>query len=121
MSKKTSPQNKAEKVNLKHKNEIAQDADNEKDFLNDWEKGSPAEIDIDLGLTNVLSVRILKRTHAELIVAAKKSGIAPATFARQAIEEKIAMSESSSATQLAQVMARLVKKIESLQGDPGAA
>lgn len=93
----------------------------EREIENAMEDAPRVKFDIDLGLTSVLSVRMPKTMLAELTKAAKEIDVAPATFARQAIAEKIAMSDAATATQLAQVVARLVEKIEKLPRDPGAA
>lgn len=107
-----------ELVNLKHNNYIPED-DDEETFIKEWNEGVPVNVDIDLGLATVLSVRMLKRTHTEMVSAAKELDMAPAKFARIAIEEKIASTNSSSAALLAQVLSRLVHKIEELEKNTG--
>ena len=62
-----------------------------------------------------------KTMLTELTQAAEELGIAPATFARQAIEEKIATSENATASQLARVLARLAERVERLTKNSGAA
>jgi hypothetical protein len=103
------------------KQEYLDDEAEEREVIEAFKKGKKVDIEIDLGLTTVLSVRMLKRTHEEMTKAAKELDMVPAKFAREAIEEKIASTDSSSAALLAQVLARLVHKIEELEKKMGAA
>lgn len=98
-----------------------EETETEEEFEEGWKKGKTVKVDINLGLTTVLSVRMPKTMLAELSEAAKEHDIAPATFARQAIEEKIATSEKATASQLARVVARLAERVERLTNNSGAA
>jgi len=98
-----------------------EETETEEEFEEGWKKGKTVKVDINLGLTTVLSVRMPKTMLTELTEAAKELDIAPATFARQAIEEKIATSEKATASQLARVVARLAERVERLTNNSGAA
>ena len=95
--------------------ELAKLPEEEREFYEMLKHAVPIEVNVNLGLSTVLSVRMLNPTHEALKKAAEKEGITPAKFARQAIEEKIANTDDAPAWLMSSVFSRLVKKVEDLQ------
>ncbi|HMS24752.1 MAG TPA: hypothetical protein PKB15_03545 [Acidimicrobiia bacterium] len=77
-------------------------------------RGKRVRVKVDLGNSAVLSVRLPHQLLKDLEITAHAHDLAPATFARRAIEESVALSASGieSATHRLSVMARLIPLIE---------
>ncbi len=81
--------------------------------------GKKVDVEIQMEKSSVISVRLSREVLRQLEIQAKQMNVGVTTYARLAIEEKLALSETETLARMAQVFSSLASQFDHLKNSEG--